>query len=58
MTDITKERGHAEIRILLRDGEITVFHHEGDVVLYCAPVREGAWDALWEVLDAYKLDRS
>ena len=58
MTYETKERGHAEIRILLKDGEITVFHTEGDAVLYCEPVRKGAWDALWEVLDAYKLDRS
>lgn len=53
---ITKERGHAEIRVLLKDGEITVFHHEGQEVLYSEPVREGAWDALWAVLDTYRLD--
>lgn len=46
------ERGAAEIKIVLEDGAIKIYHSEGPMLgeLENAPV--GSWDKLWEFMES------
>lgn len=42
------ECGAAGVRIELSGGKVTVYHSEGDSILYQADVYEGYWNNLWD----------
>lgn len=52
------ERGAADIRIELRDGDITIYHCNGGAVLAKLPnASEGTWDKMWEYLESLGIEK-
>lgn len=45
------DKGHAEIKIKLRNGIISVIHPEGNFVLAKWISAKGDWDTLWQTID-------
>ncbi len=48
------DAGAASITISLEDGNISVHHHEGPLLLEVKNAEAGSWDKIWETLRSLK----
>lgn len=48
------DAGNASITITLEDGCISVYHHEGPLLLEVENAEDGSWDKIWETLHSLK----
>jgi len=51
-----KEQGDAGVSLELKDGVISIRHHEGNLLLKSWVANKGDWDKIWELFDKLESD--
>ena len=51
-----KEAGQAGVSLELEDGIISVYHHEGHILLKSQAANKGDWDKIWALFDKLEND--